>query len=317
VISGIPVAVDQATLLDDGLAVGEVVRVRGLFLEGEGGTWQARSIRRVPQGERRFEFVGLVESIAPWVVSGIDVEIRAWTEIVDPIEVGDRVKVEGRILPDGAWLADEIKLAGEDDELEFEFVGRVQSIDPWNVGGISLAVDQQTEIADPIDVGDRVKVEGHILPDGAWLADEIVRVETPFGRGCMQITSIVVRLDANLLVLQDGTTIPMDGTVLIEGQIQVNSVILFVLCIDDQGHATIVSVVVLYRVEPLPIVTLTPSPPQAPPGDDDDDRDDGERQVTICHHAQGKSGVRTTITVGWSAWVNSHSRHGDTLGPCE
>jgi hypothetical protein len=136
----------------------------------------------------------------------------------------------------------------------------------------------------------------------------------------MQITSIVVRLDGNLLFLQDGTTIPLDGTALIEGQIQVNSVILFVLCIDDQGGATIVSVVVLYRVEPPPIVTLTPSPPQAPPGDDDDrdeDREDGERKVTICHHAQGQSGVRTTITVGWNAWINVHSRHGDTLGPCE
>ena len=39
--------------------------------------------------------------------------------------------------------------------------------------------------------------------------------------------------------------------------------------------------------------------------------------VVICHHAQGESGHRETITVEWSAWVNAHSGHrGDHLGHC-
>lgn len=39
--------------------------------------------------------------------------------------------------------------------------------------------------------------------------------------------------------------------------------------------------------------------------------------VVICHHAQGESGERETMVIEWSAWVNEHSRHGDTLGPCQ
>lgn len=38
--------------------------------------------------------------------------------------------------------------------------------------------------------------------------------------------------------------------------------------------------------------------------------------VVICHYAQGESGERETLTIEWSAWVNEHNRHGDTLGPC-
>jgi hypothetical protein len=323
VVSGVPIAVDQATEIDEGLAVGDVVRVRGVFLEGGDGTWLAYSIQRVAPREadtvHPFEFVGLVGSIDPWVVSGIEIETRVWTEIKGEIELGDRVKVEGRILPDGTWLADEIKLADEDDGLSFEFVGRVRSVDPWVVGGISLAVDGRTEIKGEIEVGDRVKVEGRIMPDGAWLADEIKRIEPPSGRGCIEFTALVVRLDADQIVLQNGATIPLDGAAVIEGRVRVNSVIRFYLCIDSDGNVTIVTIIVLYQVEPAPAVRPTQPPSQDYDDDrEDDDRDEGgERKVTICHHAQGQSGVRKTITVGWSAWINSHSKHGDTLGPCK
>ncbi|MCC6611940.1 MAG: hypothetical protein IT320_00600 [Anaerolineae bacterium] len=48
----------------------------------------------------------------------------------------------------------------------------------------------------------------------------------------------------------------------------------------------------------------------APPPDHPD-------TVVICHHAPGESGQQQTITVSWDAWVNAHSGHGDTLGPCQ
>jgi len=311
-VSGISVTVDAETVIDDGLGIGDVVRVRGRVMAD--GTWLARSIRRLLSEEHKFEFVGLVESIAPWVVSGIPLETRPWTEIEGEIEVGDRVKVKGRILPDGAWLAEEIELLDAAKGLSFAFVGTVESIEPWVVSGISLTVNAQTEVVGEIRVGDQVKVEGRILPSGEWLATEIKRIDRRLGRGCMLLTSLVVRVSATQVVLHNGATIPLDTGVHIDGEIQVNSVIVFYVCVDDQGNVTVVSIIVLYHVEPVIIV----HPP--PPGDDDDDRDDdewGKRKVTICHKPQGKSGGGHTIVVAWPGWVNGHSKHGDTLGPCK
>jgi len=312
-VSGISVTVDSETVIDPALVVGDVVRVRGVFLDLEGGTWLARSIEPILHREPRFAFVGLVEGTDPWVVSGIPLETRTWTEIEGKIEVGDRVKVKGRILPDGAWLAEEIELLDAVKGLFFAFVGTVEGIEPWVVSGISLTVNAQTEIVGEIKVGDQVKVEGQILPGGELLATEIKRIDRRLGRGCMLLTSLVVRVSATQVVLHDGATIPLDTGVHIDGEIQVNSVIVLYVCVDDQGNVTVVSIIVLYQTQPVIIV----HPP--PPGDDDDDRDDdewGEVKVTICHKPQGKSGGGHTIVVAWPGWVNGHKKHGDTLGRC-
>jgi hypothetical protein len=262
-ISGVSVTVDAETVIDHGLAVGDVVRVRGRIMAD--GSRLARSIRRLVPQEQEFEFVGIVERIDPWVVSGISIKTRMWTEIRGEIEVGDLVNVEGRILPDGTWLAKEIKLADRDQGLSFEFVGRVKRIDPWVVSGISLAVNDRTEIVDEIEVGDRVKVEGRILPTGQWLATEIKLEDPRLGRGCTEFISVVVRVGTGQVVLQNGATIPIDAGVQIEGDIQVNSVISFYVCVDDEGQVTIVSIIVLYQKEPEVIVPPAPAPPSQPP----------------------------------------------------
>jgi hypothetical protein len=336
-VSGISITVDIETVIADDLVVGDVVRVRGVSLEPDGGAWLAHSIKRLARPKQEFEFVGLVESIDPWQVSGIALETRMWTEISGKMAFGDRVKVEGWILAGGTWLAEEIKLVDEDDDehegLSFEFVGVVEDIEPWIVSGISLTVNYRTEIVSEITRGDRVVVEGRILRGGEWLATEIKWVDRRAGRGCMQFASLVVRVGASQVVLQNGATLPVGGIVQVEGEIAVHSVIAFQLCVDDDGEMTVIHVVVLYQMEPPIVVRPSPPPSYRPPssdrdrddddrdrGDDDDDRDDGEggkRRVTICHHHQGESGGRETMVVEWTAWINEHSRHGDTLGPCK
>jgi hypothetical protein len=143
------------------------------------------------------------------------------------------------------------------------------------------------------------------MPGGTWLATKIKPIDRRLGRGCMLLTSLVVRVSATQVVLHDGTTIPLDTGVQIDGQIRVNSVIVFYVCVDDQGNVTIVSIIVLYQTEPVIIVLPPPS------GDDEW----AEGKVTICHKPQVKSGH--TIVVAWPAWINGHSKHGDKLGPCE
>jgi hypothetical protein len=247
------------------------------------------------------------------VVSGISLETRIWTAIRGEIEVGDRVEVEGRILPDGTWLAEEIELVDAGVGLSFEFVGTVEGMDPWVVSGIALTVNAQTEIVGQIEVGDQVEVEGRILPSGGWLATEIELIDRRLGRGCMLFASLVVRVSATQVVLHNGATIPLDTGVHIDGQIQVNSVIVFYVCVDDQGNTTVVSIIVLYQVEPV----IPVHPPPSVDGDDGDDDEWGEGKATICHKRQGTSGSGHTIVVAWPAWTNGHRKHGDTLGPCE
>jgi mannose-6-phosphate isomerase-like protein (cupin superfamily) len=170
IVAGQPIVVNEETDIDERIAVGDTVRVHGLILAD--GTLLAEQIDRIDDAHP-FEFVGVVESIGPdaWVISGVDIAVDENTEIKAEIAIGDVVKVEGVILTDGTWLADEIK--PEVEEAGFEFTGRVNSISPWRVAGISFETDDFTQIDNGIGVGDLVYVEGQILADGTWLATEI------------------------------------------------------------------------------------------------------------------------------------------------
>jgi ferric-dicitrate binding protein FerR (iron transport regulator) len=170
IVAGQPIASNVETDIDERIAVGDMVRIHGLILAD--GTLLAERIDHIDD-EHPFEFVGVVVSVGPdtWVISGVDIAVDENTEIKAEIAIGDVVKVEGIILADGTWLADEIKL--EVEEARFEFTGRVNSISPWLVAGISFETDTFTEIDSGIDVGDLVYIEGQILADGTWLATEI------------------------------------------------------------------------------------------------------------------------------------------------
>jgi hypothetical protein len=304
-ISGISVTIDADTVIysdsDPEPEVRDVVQVSAVLDEG---AWLARSITLLLEPEYEFEFTGYVDTIGldEWSVSGVSFVVDEWTEIEDPdkIEENSLVKVEGRILADGTWLATRIELAG-DDELTFEFVGTVDeiNIDSWVVSGIEVSVTDETEITGTIVVSDLVKVKGEILPDRTWLATEIKLVEDTLGEGCLQVAAIVFSADAELIVLQDGSTLPLDPETVIEGELQANSVILFYLCWDDEGNVTVVSIIVIYQLEPLIVI---PVPPAEGP------------KVTICH--KPGTPAEKTMSLPESA-LSGHIGHGDYLGPCE
>ncbi len=171
-IAGHTVAVSQTTHIDDGIKVGDLAKTDGVIRSD--GTLLAENIRLLTPTGLPFEFTGLVQQIGTtaWTISGAKVAITGTTQIEAGLQVGSLVKVEGHILPDGTWLADEIKLASE-FENRFEFSGIVQSIAPWMVSGITFTTTEQTEIDAGIKIGDRVKVEGRVLADGTWLAEEV------------------------------------------------------------------------------------------------------------------------------------------------
>lgn len=302
-ISGIEIDIDDSTEIIGEIELGDLVKVEGWILEDS--TWVAEEIKLGDPDDRKFEFVGVVENIDPWVISGIEIATREWTEIETGIGVSDTVKVEGLILEDGSWLADEIKLVHEEEdddlgEIIFEITGQVESINPWEVSGISILVDDLTVIEEGISIDDWVKIVGVILEDGSLLAKTIQEIEED-ELGCFTFVTIVSSVDGNVIVLVDGTTFDLSENVKIEGDLKIGSVISITICTDEDGTVTVVVVIVLFQLDQSP---------------DDDDTDlPSSGKAVICHIPPGNPDNSHTITVGRAA-VSDHLGHGDSLGPC-
>lgn len=101
-VAGTMLETRETTQIDEGLAVGDLVRVRGVVLEDE--TWVAYSIELAEQQtDPIIVLIGTVDSIDPWVVSGITLNVTTDTDIQGEITVGMIVRVEILLAPDGTW----------------------------------------------------------------------------------------------------------------------------------------------------------------------------------------------------------------------
>jgi len=265
-ISGRAVGVNDETDVEDGIALHDLVRVEGIIQPD--GTLLAERIRLVETEDGMpFEFVGVVEIAGDetWTISGVEIAIGDHTEITGDPQVGDVVKVEGHILADGTWLADEIKLV-EEDERRFEFTGTVEQIDHWIVSGVHFDTSDQTEIDDNIDIGDRVRVEGRVLDDGIWLAEEIELLDDEEARR-FEFVGRVIRIDPwvvgglDIAVndateiddgIEIGDTVRVTGVILPDGTLLAESI---TLVDDDLGCLDIAAVVVSFDGERLVLNT--------------------------------------------------------------
>ena len=104
IISGVEFNTQTWTHIDEGLAVGDRVRVSGQILED--GTWLAYEIVRIEEpGQIKFILIGPVTSKQPWVVSGHTLNIDEETTISGEITLGMLVRVEVQIQANGTWKA--------------------------------------------------------------------------------------------------------------------------------------------------------------------------------------------------------------------
>ncbi len=300
VISNISITVNAQTVIAAGLNGGDLVRVQGAIQDD--GAWLAAQIQRA-QDRRYFEFGGVVQSMEPWIVSGIALTTTGWTEIASGIEVGSQVQVQGYILADGSWLAEEIRLVQPPlPWADIVFVGRVSHIEPWIIGGISLTVNSQTEIQGHVRLGVRARVHVTLLSDGTWLARRIKAIGMARGQGCLNWGGIVAAVTAGQVRLRDGQVVLLPGLV-VQGQVVVHSVVLIYGCVDENGQIVLLQLIVIGLADPavVPIPAVQPTALPQPEGD-----------VVICHKP-GQS--QQTMTVSRSA-LQAHLDHGDTLGPC-
>lgn len=106
-----------------------------------------------------------------WTVAGVAISVTLETTVSGSPVVGvDSVLVEGRVV-DGAWVADSIELA-PDEEVESTFVGTLADMegDAWQVGSATVTVNEETVIGEGLTVGDTVRVTFVVQEDGSWLA---------------------------------------------------------------------------------------------------------------------------------------------------
>ena len=111
-VAGTILETREITQIEEGLEVGDLVKVRGIILEDE--TWVAYSIELADdQTDPIIILIGTVDSIDPWVVDGITLTVTDATDIQGDITVGTLVRVEILLLPDGTWEVLSIALLGE------------------------------------------------------------------------------------------------------------------------------------------------------------------------------------------------------------
>ena len=302
-ISGVDVAISDRTEIEADLAVGDVVKVEGQITAE--GVWLAREIKLADDDDdedtAEFEFTGLVETVEPWVVAGIALATDEWTEIDTAVAPGSRVKVEGVILPDGTWLAEEIKLLDDDgdaDEIILRFTGIVESTEPWVVNGITLLLADGSHIAEGVTTGTLVQVAARLAADGSW---EIVWIRPllPPTSGCFTVHTRITAVVGGQITLMNWPTLTLDDAVVVEGNLAPDSTISITICVGHDGTIVVVNIIVIQVIVH-----------DLPPGDEHDDDGDsgGNGRVTICHKGN-------TLTISQSG-LNGHLGHGDTVGAC-
>jgi Domain of unknown function (DUF5666)/FecR protein len=300
VISGITVTVGVSTTLKGNIVAGNPVVVAGVIKAD--GTWLATSIDLATPEGYRFEFVGVVQTISPWKVSGVGFDTADWTEIDAGIQVGNQVRVAGLVSADGIWTAERIERLDTAHATSFAFFGPVLSLNPWKVGGVSLIVDGRTTITGTIALGEMVEVTGWILDDGTWLATDIKPTGLQVGQGCFMVSSVVQSINDKEIILIDGQTLVRSADLAVQGDLKAGSLVRYQFCVDKDGVGKIGRIFLVDQLEVLP---PTSAPASAPP----------TGKVVICHYPPGNPGNRHTIEVGQPA-VAAHMAHGDTLGPC-
>jgi hypothetical protein len=203
-----------------------VVRVEGVIVPG--GSLRAEKIERTDDElpGLPFSFNGIVEAAGggAWTIAGIAITVDAETDIDDDIVVGDVVAVNGWILADGAWLAHRIERVDDDDDLpEFAFSGQVQSLDPWQVAGITFETREWTIIDPGIAVGDQVRVRGVIQEDGTWVATVIDKMDDDDDSNKITLVGVVDSIDPWVV---NGMPLLVSSNTLIFGDVVVGDMVI-------------------------------------------------------------------------------------------
>jgi hypothetical protein len=119
VVANTTLETNETTKIEEGLQVGDLVRVKGTVLED--GKWVAYSIERAEEQTNpssTIVFIGKVTSTDPWIVNGITLKVTPDTVINGNITAGMLVRVEVLLLDDGTWEVISITPLGDFTEVD-------------------------------------------------------------------------------------------------------------------------------------------------------------------------------------------------------
>jgi hypothetical protein len=179
------------------------------------------------------------------VVEGKPIILIDDTQMPEDIQVDDQVAVKGIILEKGDLVATDVQrleavtAGGGDEQHLFEFQGKVESINPWVVAGVELAVDNNTQLDGGIQVGSPVVVKGIILEDGTWVARQISLISTQPNEIVVVFIGTVENTNPWIV---NGTTLSVGDQVLIGDGITTGSLVQVEAVLRSDGTYTVRSI---------------------------------------------------------------------------
>jgi len=213
-VAGTTLETNDSTQIEEGLETGDLVRAQGTVLED--GTWLAYSIELAEeQTDTIIILIGVVDSVDPWSVNGIELNVTDETDIQGDITPGMIVRVEILLLEDGTWEVLSIAPLGESTETTgcVTVVATIVSVEGNEIQFLGWPAAVTLNVDDENDQGDEQSEESEGENDEEDDEDEDEGNE-----------------DENA-----GFEIPLEA-----GQ-----VVQAVICISDEGQLVIVQIIIL------------------------------------------------------------------------
>jgi hypothetical protein len=253
IVNGMHMAVDALTRLEGSPAVGRRIAVEAL--REPGGSLRALRVKGDKGGssqpKKEAKLRGTLEDIlgdGTFIVDGFRVALGALTEIEDGILVGDFLKIEALLQPDGSLLAMEVDGLGKVDAEDIPeannvvIEGTLESIDDEDntlvVNGIKVAFSALSETKGELIVGSPVEVEGTLRSDGSVRARELkgqrraattsgteVKVEGAIERVNRDEAGNIESVEIDSLTLGMGSLTKVEGTLVPGAEVSAKAII--------------------------------------------------------------------------------------------
>ena len=195
IVAGTTLETNESTQIEEGLESGNLVRVLGTVLEND--TWLAYSIQLAEeQTDPIIVLIGVVDSVDPWSVNGISLNVTDETDIQGDITVGTIVRVELLLLEDGTREVLSITPLGESTDMAgcVTVVATIVSVDGNEIqllgwpSTVTLNLDQgngqgededneNTDVEINLEAGQVVQAVICISEDGQLIIVQIVLLD--------------------------------------------------------------------------------------------------------------------------------------------
>ena len=251
ILSSIEVALDSNTVMGAGLSVGEAVFAEAILLKD--GSLLARKVGQdegageiAARTTLRGQYEGRNIATGQWLVSGIPVTVDRRTNAKSLPISGQRVKVTAILRDDGSLYARDIQnlpAPGDSEEekkveIEGVFLG-IASEGTWDVGGIPVNVNADTQLSGRPSLGQRVSATA-ADSDGTLLASKVSAAQSDPGQPERTVTIHGVvgsQEDASSIVV-DGIEVKLSELTKTLVEIEVGSRVIVKADIDAAGTLT-------------------------------------------------------------------------------